>query len=48
MSDGLDVKEFIAGYLAEAGEHFFLANGNLLAVEGSLKKKENNPRAARA
>ena len=47
MSDGLDVTEFIAGYLAEAEEHLSLANSNLLAVEASLKKKENNPRAVR-
>ena len=42
-----DASEFISGYLAEAEELLATANTNLLALDESLRKKENNPRAVR-
>ncbi len=37
MSDGLDLKEFLSGFLAEADEHLGLANRNLLGADAALK-----------
>jgi two-component system chemotaxis sensor kinase CheA len=45
--DHLDVKEFVVGYLAEVEEHLRAADANLLSLDESLRKKENNPRAVR-
>ncbi|MBL8950901.1 MAG: chemotaxis protein CheW [Myxococcaceae bacterium] len=47
MSDGLDVKAFITGYLAEAGEHLSSANALLMAIDASQKRRESNPKAVR-
>jgi two-component system chemotaxis sensor kinase CheA len=47
MSDSLDVREFISGYLAESGELLSTANTQLLALDASLRKREHNPRAVR-
>ncbi|MDI3287943.1 chemotaxis protein CheW [Polyangium sp. 15x6] len=47
MSSGFDASEFLAGYLVEAEEHLSASTMNLLAVEASLRKGENNPRAVR-
>ncbi len=47
MTDGIDVREFLAGYLAESEEHLGSANANLLLLERALKKGENHPRAVR-
>lgn len=47
MSSAFDASEFLAGYLVEAEEHLSASTANLLAVEASLRKGENNPRAVR-
>jgi two-component system chemotaxis sensor kinase CheA len=47
MSNAFDASEFLAGYLVEAEEHLSASTTNLLAVEASLRKGENNPRAVR-
>ncbi|HVK64080.1 MAG TPA: chemotaxis protein CheW [Polyangium sp.] len=47
MSNAFDASEFLAGYLVEAEEHLSASTMNLLAVETSLRKCENNPRAVR-
>ena len=47
MSDALDVEEFIVGYLAEVDEHLATARACLVAVDGSLKKGETNPKSVR-
>jgi two-component system chemotaxis sensor kinase CheA len=47
MTDALDVKEFLAGYMVEAEEHLSSANACLLALEKAASKKENDPRAVR-
>lgn len=43
----LDVREFIAGFLIEAEEHLASASSNLVALDASLNKHEDNPRAVR-
>jgi two-component system chemotaxis sensor kinase CheA len=43
----LDVREFIAGFLVEAEEHLTSARANLVALDRSLRKHEDNPRAVR-
>jgi two-component system chemotaxis sensor kinase CheA len=47
MSDVLDRKEFIAGYLVEVDEHLRSANGHLLAIETGLPKGEPHHRRVR-
>lgn len=47
MSEGLDRKQFIAGYLAEAEEHVRASNANLLAIEACLHKNEPHQRRVR-
>jgi two-component system chemotaxis sensor kinase CheA len=47
LSAGVDLKDFLAGFLAEAEDHLTQVNGNLLAVEDSLSRKEASPRAVR-
>ena len=47
MSDVLDRKEFVAGYLAEVDEHLRSANGHLLEIEASLQKHEPHQRRVR-
>ncbi len=47
MSDGLDVKAFIAGYLAEAAEHLSSANALLIAIDAAQRKNEIAPKAVR-
>src|SRR5262245_13153921 len=47
MSDPLDLKDFLTGYLAEVEEHLAASGRNLLAAEESLRKGEPNPRAIR-
>lgn len=47
MSDRLDAREFLAGYLAEAQEHLASAGANLLAVEEAIRKHVPHPRAVR-
>ncbi len=46
-SSGLDVQEFLSGYLAEAEEHLQASNGLLVAIEASQRKREPNPKAVR-
>jgi two-component system chemotaxis sensor kinase CheA len=43
----VDLKDFLAGFLAEAEEHLTSASANLLAVEASLSKGEPSPRPIR-
>lgn len=47
MKDGLDLSEFISGFLAEADEHLRSANKNLLVFEAASRKGETNARAVR-
>ena len=47
MADVVDLKEFLAGYLAEVEEHLTSAGKNLLAVESALERGESRPRAVR-
>jgi two-component system, chemotaxis family, sensor kinase CheA len=47
MSGPLETREFLAGYLAEVGEHLAAARKNLLAVEDSAKRGALAPRAVR-
>jgi two-component system, chemotaxis family, sensor kinase CheA len=47
MSDVLDRKEFIAGYLVEVDEHLRSANTQLLAIDESLHKNEPHQRRVR-
>jgi two-component system chemotaxis sensor kinase CheA len=47
LTTGVDLKDFLTGFLAEAEEHLIAVNANLLAVEGSLSKAEPAPRAVR-
>ncbi|MDI1429117.1 chemotaxis protein CheA [Polyangium sorediatum] len=47
MGNAFDASEFLAGFLVEAEEHLSASTTNLLAVETSLRKGENNPRAVR-
>lgn len=47
MSDVLDRKEFIAGYLVEVDEHLRSANTQLLAIEENLHKNEPHQRRVR-
>jgi len=47
MGDAVDLKEFLAGYLAEVEEHLAMVGSNLLAVESALARGETRPRAVR-
>ena len=47
MSDPLDRKRFVSGYLIEAEEHLRLTNGHLLAAEAALLKREPQARLVR-
>jgi two-component system chemotaxis sensor kinase CheA len=47
MSDVLDRKEFVAGYLVEAEEHLRASTAHLLAIEATLGKNEPQPRRVR-
>ena len=47
MSDELDVKQFLAGYLAEAEEHLSAANANLLSIDEAVRKNESDPKSVR-
>jgi len=47
MADVVDLKEFLAGYLAEVEEHLTSAGSNLLAVESAIDRGESRPRAVR-
>lgn len=47
MNEGLDRKEFIAGYLVEVEEHLRSANAHLLAIEAGLPKGEPHHRRVR-
>ncbi|HWO09511.1 MAG TPA: Hpt domain-containing protein, partial [Polyangiaceae bacterium] len=47
MSEGLDRREFIAGYLVEVDEHLRSANAQLLAIEASLQQNEPHQRRVR-
>ncbi|HTV22116.1 MAG TPA: Hpt domain-containing protein, partial [Polyangiaceae bacterium] len=47
MTDVLDRKEFIAGYLVEVEEHLRAANTHLLAIEAGLPKNEPHQRRVR-
>ena len=47
MADAVDLKEFLAGYLAEVEEHLASAGKNLLEVESALERGEARPRAVR-
>lgn len=47
MADVVDLKEFLAGYLAEVEEHLASAGSNLLNVESGLERGEARPRAVR-
>lgn len=47
MTDGIDVREFLGGYLAESEELLGSANTNLLALDQALRKGDNHPRAVR-
>jgi two-component system chemotaxis sensor kinase CheA len=47
MTDSLDRKEFVVGYVAEANEHLANANSNLLAIEEGQRLREPRPRATR-
>lgn len=47
MSDVLDRKEFIAGYLVEVEEHLRSSNAHLLAIEVGLGKGEPHQRRVR-
>src|SRR5690349_3855510 len=40
MANGLDTREFIAGYLVEAEEHVRSANAHLLRVEAAIEQGE--------
>lgn len=46
-SNGVELKEFLAAYLAEVGEQLDAANGTLLKIEVSAKGALPNPRAVR-
>ncbi len=47
MSDQLDPREFISGFLAEADEYLAAANTRLLELERSVKAGQSNARAVR-
>jgi two-component system, chemotaxis family, sensor kinase CheA len=47
MSDALDRRQFVAGYLVEAEEHLRSSNTHLLAIEVSLHKAEPHQRRVR-
>ncbi len=47
MTEGIDVREFLGGYLAESEELLSAADANLLALDQALKKGDNHPRAVR-
>ena len=47
MSNLLDVREFLAGFLAEAEDHLRSAGQNLLALDASFAQGQSNPRAVR-
>lgn len=43
----VDLKEFVSGFLVEAGEHLRTVNTNLLAADTAARKGEASPRAVR-
>jgi len=47
MSSPLDVREFLAGFLAEAEEHLRASGQNLLALDRSFAQGQSNARAVR-
>jgi len=47
VADPLNVREFLAGYLAEAEEHLSSASRNLVAIDESHRVQEQNPKAVR-
>lgn len=47
MTDALDRKQFVAGYLVEADEHLRASNAHLLAIESNLHKNEPHQRRVR-
>lgn len=47
MSDVLDRKEFVAGYLVEVEEHLRASDAQLLAIEACLRKNEPHQRRVR-
>ena len=47
MAGGVNMGEFLAGFLAEADEHLASVNANLVAVEEGLRHRRNSPRAIR-
>ncbi|MBK7859120.1 MAG: chemotaxis protein CheW [Archangiaceae bacterium] len=47
MSEGLDVSEFITGYLAEADEHLTNASTLLVSLDATMRRRETNPKAVR-
>ncbi len=47
MADGLDLKEFLSGFLAEADEHLGLANRNLLGADAAMKAGQTPARQVR-
>lgn len=47
MIDGLDSKEFLAGFLAESEDHLAQSGTNLLAAEKALQQGQLSPRAVR-
>src|SRR5688572_25296810 len=47
MVDQIDLREFLAGYIAEVEEHLASAGNNLLAIEQAMTRGEPCPRAVR-
>lgn len=47
MSDGLDIKEFLSGFLVEADEHLGAASRNLLSADAALKTGQQPARQVR-
>ena len=46
-ANGIDLKEYLAAYLAEVGEQLQAANDKLLEIESSARTLQLNPRAVR-
>jgi two-component system chemotaxis sensor kinase CheA len=47
MSDPVDLREFVAGFLVEAEEHLRFAKPHLLAADEAARRGEASPRAVR-
>lgn len=47
MTGSVDLKEFLAGYLAEVEEHLGAAGTHLLAIDAASRQGETHPRATR-